>query len=99
MGSCFREETTQDKTLSSHQRVILHQTETTLHKVDRLQGHQVIDSLLKRHQPERFTSHQWEKMKNNLKGLSQSTFLQDIIPSQWTVKDIFGCHPSHPTQR
>src|SRR5574343_403416 len=50
-----------------------------------------------RAKPESITKEKWQIITNNLEMLIY--YLQDIIAHQWTISDIFGCHPIAPEKR
>jgi hypothetical protein len=50
-----------------------------------------------RAKPESITKEKWQIITKNLEMLIY--YLQDIIAHQWTISDIFGCHPIAPEKR
>ena len=50
-----------------------------------------------RAKPESITKEKWQIITNNLEMLIY--YLRDIIAHQWTISDIFGCHPIAPEKR
>ena len=50
-----------------------------------------------RAKPKSITKEKWQIIINNLEMLIY--YLQDIILHQWTISDIFGCHPIAPEKR
>jgi hypothetical protein len=58
-----------------------------------------IETLLTRQKPECFNKVIWANINLQVKELSKSSFLKRIVQHGWSLKDIFGCHPTHPNQR
>ena len=50
-----------------------------------------------RAKPESITKEKWQIITKNLEMLIY--YLRDIIAHQWTISDIFGCHPIAPEKR
>ena len=63
------------------------------------EGQQAVEVLLKRNKPIGFSARGWSKVRGDIQELSCSPHLQELVSRGWNLKDLFGCHPTHPLGR